>query len=109
MDHFTGPLSVLASGAVGATLRMIVMPPASLRLKVTHIVLGGLMAVFVAPAVVEHWLTGSSIDVQRGVAFLIGMLGPVVAEIAIRAIERRGDGVADRLIDRAAGTEDKKS
>ena len=100
---------MLASGAVGATLRMVVMPPASVRLKVTHIVLGALMAVFVAPAVVEHWLTGSSIAVQRGVAFLIGMVGPAVAEIAIRAIERRGDGVADRLIDRAAGTEDKKS
>lgn len=109
VEHLTGPLSVLAAGAVGATLRMILLPPASVRLKLAHIVLGSLMALFVAPAVVEHWFAGSGIETRRGVAFLVGMLGPLVAEIAIRTVERRGDAVADHLVDRVAGNEEGKS
>ena len=108
MEHFTGPLSVLAAGAAGSTLRVVLLPPASRRLMVVHIVLGALMSVFVAPGVVEYWLSGKGVDVQRLVAFAIGAAGPILAEIAIRTIERRGDRVADRLVDRVAGTEDKK-
>lgn len=108
-EHFAGPMSVLMAGAFGATALIVFRPPPTFRQKAAHIVVGAAMALFVGPAVVEHWFSGSGIEMQRGAAFVIGMLGPLAAEIIIRTIERRGDGVADRLVDRVAGSEDRKS
>lgn len=108
MPYLTGPLSVFAGGAAGSLVRIVVAPPANRRLMVAHIVSGALMALFVAPAVVEHWLRGDSLATQRGVATVIGAVGPIVAEIAIRVIQRRGDRVADRIVDRVTGAEDKE-
>jgi hypothetical protein len=102
-------MSVLMAGAFGSTALIVFRPPPTLRQKAAHIVIGAAMALFVGPAVIEHWFTGSGIDMRRGIAFVIGMLGPLAAEIAIRTIERRGDAVADRLVDRIAGSEDTKS
>ncbi|AJK46309.1 hypothetical protein [Burkholderia plantarii] len=106
--YLTGPLSVFAAGAAGSLVRAVVAPPANRRLMLAHIVIGALMALFVAPAVVEYWLRGNSIALQRGVALVIGIAGPIVAEIAIRVIQTRGDGVAEEIVDRVAGTEERK-
>ncbi|AJK46259.1 hypothetical protein Bpla01_29830 [Burkholderia plantarii] len=106
--YLTGPLSVFAAGAAGSLVRVVVVPPANRRLMFAHIIIGALMALFVAPAVVEYWLRGDSIALQRGVALVIGTAGPIVAEIAIRVIQRRGDRVAEELLDRVAGSEEKE-
>jgi hypothetical protein len=102
-------MSVLMAGAFGSTSLIVFRPPPTLKQKAAHIVVGAAMALYVAPLVIEQWFAGSGIEMRRGAAFVIGLLGPLVAQIVIRAIERRGDGLADRLVDRVAGSEDKKS
>ncbi|WP_197328714.1 hypothetical protein [Ralstonia syzygii] len=109
LELYNGPLSVFAAGAAGAVVRLIVAPPANSRLRLAHVISGALMALFVAPGAVEYWLSGSSIAVQRMLAVAIGVAGPLIAEISVRVIQRRGTGVADRLVDRLTGSEDRKS
>jgi hypothetical protein len=73
-----------------------------------HVISGAMMAVFVTPAIVEHWYIDQSIGIQRGLAFCIGLAGPIIVEIAIRVMQRRGDKVAERLIDRIVGGEENR-
>ncbi|MCA8017722.1 hypothetical protein [Burkholderia metallica] len=103
-QYFSGPLSVFAGGAAGSLMRVVVAPPANRRLMVAHVVVGALMALFAGPAVVEHFLKGDGMATQRGIAFVIGFAGPIVAEIALRVIQRRGERLADQLVDRVTGT-----
>ncbi|MBN3777453.1 hypothetical protein G3O06_07795 [Burkholderia sp. Ac-20345] len=102
-QYLTGPLSVFAGGAAGSLVRIVVAPPKNRRLMVSHIIIGALMALFAGPAVVEHFLSGDGMATQRGVAFAIGFVGPMVAEIVIRVIQRRGDRIANGLVDRVTG------
>ncbi|KVO05546.1 hypothetical protein WJ69_22870 [Burkholderia ubonensis] len=95
---------MFAGGAAGSLLRVVVAPPANRRLMVAHIVVGALMALFAGPAVVEHFLKGDGMATQRGVAFGIGFVGPIVAEIVLRVIQRRGDRIAEQLVERVTGT-----
>lgn len=99
---------MFAAGACGSLLRVIVAPPNRGSLIVAHVVAGAVMAVFVAPAIVSNWFHTDGIEIQRGIAFCVGVAGPLVAEVVIRLIQRRGDTVADRLIDRVVGSEDQK-
>ncbi|AIO33026.1 putative membrane protein [Burkholderia cenocepacia] len=105
---FSGALSVFAAGACGSLLRVIIAPPDRRSLIMAHVVAGAAMAVFVAPAIVSYWFRAYGIEMQRGIAFGVGVTGPLLAEVVIRLIQRRGDKVADRLIDRVAGPEDQK-
>ena len=109
LQYLTGPMSVLGAGVAGALVRITVVPPANRRAALAHVVSGPLMALFVAPAIVDHWLSSDSLAVQRGVALFAGLAGPLFAEIAVRVIQRRGNAVADRLVDRVSGqTTDKE-
>lgn len=105
MQYLTGPLSVLGAGAMGAVVRLIVAPPRTAILqRIAYAISGAAMALFVAPAIVEHWLRSEGPSVQRAIAAAVGAFGPELVGIAIRAIQRRGDGVADRLVDRVTGS-----
>jgi hypothetical protein len=101
----TGPLSVFGAGVAGALVRVVIAPPANRRAALAHVVSGSLIAVFVAPAIVEHWLHGDSMAMQRAVALAVGIAGPFIADIAVKLIQRRGEGMANRLADRVAGKE----
>ncbi|RQH06639.1 hypothetical protein D1Y85_12260 [Paraburkholderia dinghuensis] len=108
MDMPWNELMVFAAGAAGSLLRVVVMPPASRLLLAAHVGLGALMAIFVAPAIVEEWFTGHGPGIQRGIAFVVGVLGPLAGEIVLRVVERRGDDVAERLLDRFGGKDDRR-
>ncbi|WP_233869187.1 hypothetical protein [Paraburkholderia adhaesiva] len=96
-------LIVFAAGSVGALVRVMFVPPPTRMLKLAHLLCGSLMAVFIAPAIVEHWFRGESVFVQAGIAVLTGAVGPNLAELIIRLVQRRGDSVADQLVDRVTG------
>lgn len=111
-DFLASPQSVIAAGVSGSLVRLGIKPPQGSALIATHIGVGALTAIFVAPAAVEYWSSGRSLDWQRGVAFVAGFVGPHIAEIALRIIDRRGDDVGESLLDRFFPTrsnEDDKS
>lgn len=108
LDQLYGPLLVLTAGATGALVRVVFSPPPTRVLKLAHMVCGTLMSVFVAPGIVEHWFKGEGLAVQCGIAVCVGALGPNLAEVAIRLVQRRGDDVANRFVDRAIGEEEQK-
>ncbi len=108
LELYNGPLSVLAAGAAGAVIRLIVAPPDSTRLRLAHVISGALMAIFIAPGAVEYWLAGSSIQMQRMLALAIGVIGPLIAEIAIRLIQQHGIGFIERFLNRINSSEDRK-
>lgn len=97
-DQYMQDVLVLACGAFGAVVRVATANSLSRRQIVLQLVAGALMAVCVAPAVVELWLTASSPAVQRLVSFVVGATGPLLVELSLRVLERRGE----RLIERAA-------
>ncbi|WP_233867043.1 hypothetical protein [Paraburkholderia adhaesiva] len=96
------PLWVFAAGISGALVRVVVMAPPGTLMRIAHLATGALMALFVAPAIDLHWLSTDSLEMQRAVAFAIGALGPLIVEILIHLVQRRGDSVADRMADRFA-------
>lgn len=94
------PLWVFAAGISGALVRVVVLAPRGMPARIAHLATGALMALFVAPAIDLHWLSTDSVEMQRAVAFAIGAVGPLVMEVAIHLVQRRGDSVADRMADR---------
>jgi len=109
LSMYTGPMSIFIAGAVGSLVRLIVRPPESWRLRLAHVISGALVALFVAPGVVEMWLSKDSIGIQRMVAVAVGVIGASVAEIAVRVVQQRGEGVANSFIDRVTPTKTEKA
>lgn len=99
---------MLTAGATGALARVVFSPPPTRGLKLMHMVFGTLIAVFVAPGIVEHWFKGEGTAVQCCIAVFVGVLGPNLIEVAVRCVQRRGDDVANRLVDRVIGEEERK-
>jgi hypothetical protein len=74
----------------------------------TQIVCGALMATFLAPALERHFLANAPLEIHAGISFLIGCFGLKLAEPAQKLLERRGEALANRIIDRIAGSEEKR-
>jgi len=96
------PVWIFAAGIAGALVRIVVVTPRETVAKVAHVATGALMALFVAPAIDLHWLATETLEMQRATAFAVGAIGPLVMEVVVHLVQRRGDNVADRFADRLA-------
>ncbi len=103
------PLWIFAAGISGALVRVVVVAPRGTLTKVVHLITGACMALFVAPAIDLHWLSTDTVEMQRAVAFAVGAVGPLIAEVMIHLVQRRGDSVADRMADRFADRFDSRT
>ena len=97
--------ALCAAGASGASLHAMFRDRPRIWLYGLEIVHGALMALFVVPAICELWIDDAHGSVARGVAFCVGVGGPSVVEILVRAIDANGDSVANRLIRRVTGVQ----
>jgi len=79
----------------------------SRRRALVQVVCGALMAIFLAPALERRFMPDSPAEIQAGVSFLVGCFGLKLAVIAQRLIDHRGESLANRVIDRIAGGDDK--
>lgn len=100
--HMFQKVFVLLAGAVGAMVPAALRQDVSRGQRLTMTFVGFAVATFLAPAINGHWLPGADAQMQAGVSFGVGLFGMAAVGIALRAIERRGDALADRAIDRVA-------
>lgn len=94
---------LIAAGISGALVRSMFRTNLTWIERLVDLANGGLMALFTVPAIHDLWYSHESVAVERGLAFVIGVGGPSVIEIVIRAIDTNGDSVANRLIRRVTG------
>lgn len=98
---------LLLAAVGGAILPVALSQEESRRRAIVQVVCGALTAIFLAPALEKRFLPESPAEVQAGVSFLVGCFGLKLAVIAQRLIDHRGESIANRVIDRIAGSEDK--
>lgn len=94
---------LLLAAVGGAVLPVAMSNRGSRGHAVVQVVCGTLIAVFLAPAFQRHFLPDASAEVQAGMAFVIGCFGLQLTTIVQRLLDRHGEGVADRVIERIAG------
>ncbi|QWT19092.1 hypothetical protein KPL74_15225 [Bacillus sp. NP157] len=94
----------LLLAAVGGALMPVALNSSGSRSRaVVQVICGTLVAVFLAPAFQRYFLPEAAAEVQAGVAFLVGCFGLKVTVIAQRLLDRHGEGVAERVIERVTG------
>lgn len=103
MDGMLMQLWILLAGVCGAVLPLVVEDAPSRRQSMTRVACGALVAVFVGPALNERVFDDAGPHVQAGVAFLVGCFGLQVTAILQRLLRRRGDSLAERLVERVVG------
>ncbi|QDE38155.1 hypothetical protein FIV34_02535 [Luteibacter pinisoli] len=94
---------LLLAAVGGAVLPVAMSDTGSRRRAVVQVVCGTLIAVFLAPAFQRQFLPDALPEVQAGVSFLVGCFGLKVTIIVQRLLEKHGEGVAERVIERIAG------
>ena len=100
---------LLLAGVGGAFLPVALSNGASSRGRaLAQVSCGALMATFLAPALERHFFSTSPPEVNAGISFFIGSFGLKLAELAQKLIDSRGEALANRIIDRIAGTEERK-
>lgn len=98
-DIYNSPLFVLAAGAAGGVSRVALADALSRAQKIAHLIAGTLMALFIAPALVDVWFSSSPVSVRLLAAFGSSFAGPLIAEALVRQWEKRGDQIAGDVID----------
>ncbi|HXP01255.1 MAG TPA: hypothetical protein VN813_12190 [Luteibacter sp.] len=98
---------LLLAAVGGAILPVAMSNEESRRRALVQVVCGALMAIFLAPALERRFMPDSPAEIQAGVSFLVGCFGLKLAVIAQRLIDHRGESLANRVIDRIAGGDDK--
>jgi hypothetical protein len=97
---------LLLAGLGGAILPVAISNGTATRSQaLTQVTCGALMATFLAPALERHFLPNSPEESTAGVSFLIGCFGLKLTELTQRLLDKRGEALANRLIDRIAGSE----
>jgi hypothetical protein len=100
---------LLLAGIGGAILPVAISDGNNTRRQaLTQITCGALMATFLGPALEHHFMPNSPSEITAGVSFLIGCFGLKLTELAQRLLDKRGEALANRLIDRIAGGEGKQ-
>jgi hypothetical protein len=94
---------LLLAAVGGAVLPVAMSDAGSRRRAMVQVVCGTLIAVFLAPAFLRQFLPDALPEVQAGVAFLVGAFGLKVTVIAQRLLDRHGEGLAERFLQRIAG------
>ena len=98
---------LLLAAVGGAVLPVALSQEESRRRAIIQVICGALTAIFLAPALAKRFMPDSPAEVQAGVSFLVGCFGLKLAVIAQRLIDNRGESIANRVIDRIAGGDDK--
>lgn len=100
----------LLAGIGGAILPVAISNGGTTRAKaLTQVGCGALLATFLAPALEHNFMPNSPPEMTAGVSFLVGCFGLKLTELAQRLLDKRGEAIANRLIDRVAGSEGKQS
>jgi hypothetical protein len=98
---------LLLAAVGGAVLPVALGNEPSRRRAIVQVVCGAMMAVFLGPALEDHFLPDAHAAIHAGVSFLVGCFGLRLTMIAQRLIDSRGESVANRMIDRFTGGDDK--
>ncbi|GAA0908104.1 hypothetical protein KR767_19160 [Luteibacter anthropi] len=98
---------LLLAAVGGAILPVALSQEESRRRAVIQVVCGALTAIFLAPALEKRFMSDSSAEIQAAVSFLVGCFGLKLAVIVQRLIDSRGESIANRVIDRIAGGDEK--
>lgn len=98
---------LLLAAVGGAILPVALSNEESRRRALVQVICGALMAIFLAPALERRFMPDSPSEIQAGVSFLVGCFGLKLAVIAQRLIDNRGESLANRVIDRIAGGDNK--
>lgn len=102
-QYLSESLANIVPGLVGASIYLVLRKPPSPHVAVGQLAAGVAVGLYGAPAVVEY-LHRSSAALDHAVGFALGVAGPMLVGIMIRVLERRGDAIADRFVDRVAGS-----
>jgi len=100
---------LLLAGVGGAFLPVAIGQGASSRGRaLAQVTCGALMATFFAPALERHFFSTSPAQVNAGISFFVGCFGLKLTELSQKLIDSRGEALANRLIDRIAGADERK-
>ncbi len=101
---------LLLAGIGGSFLPLALSQGTSSRAQAfAQVGCGALMATFFAPALERHFFSASPAQVNAGISFFVGCFGLKLTQLAQKLIDSRGEILANRIIDRIAGTDEKKS
>ena len=98
---------LLLAGVGGAILPVAIGNEGSRGRALIQVVCGALVAIFLAPALEHQFFPKSPPEIDAGVSFLVGCFGLRLAMIMQKLIDNRGEALANRVIDRIAGHEEK--
>jgi len=101
-------LWVVLAGFMGAILPVALRGDLAPHRALVYIGCSSVIAWFVAPAIYSHFWPTALVEVQAGISFTTGVIGLKVAEIVLRLLDRRGDALADQVVDRIAGRQGKE-
>ncbi|MEN4903979.1 hypothetical protein [Luteimonas sp. TWI1416] len=103
MNSMLVQLWIVLAGVSGALLPLILDDTPSRHRAMVRVTCGALVAVFVGPALNERFFAGAGAHLQAGIAFLVGCFGLQATAILQRLLHRRGDRMAERLVERVVG------
>lgn len=100
---------LLLAGIGGAILPVAIGNGTATRTQaLTQVTCGALLATFLAPGLERDFMPHSPPEIAAGISFLVGCFGLKLTELAQRLLDKRGEAVANRIIDRIAGGEGKQ-